>query len=70
MEDALRALPGVVSVIVDLATERATVTYIPGAVGLADSRRAVAEAGYEVLEAPAEGAAAEDEAERKMRESR
>ncbi|MCS7283951.1 MAG: copper ion binding protein, partial [Anaerolineae bacterium] len=72
VEDALRSLPGVVSVSVNLATEKATVTHIPGIVSLADFRRAVAEAGYEILEAPAEGAAAamEDEAERKMRESR
>ncbi|MCX7844300.1 MAG: heavy metal translocating P-type ATPase, partial [Candidatus Bipolaricaulota bacterium] len=72
VEDALRSLPGVVSVSVNLATEKVTVTYIPGTVSLADFRRAVAEAGYEIREAPAEGAAAamEDEAERKMRESR
>jgi len=72
VEEALRALPGVVSVVVNLATEKATVTYVPGTVGLADFRRAVAEAGYEVLEAPAEGVAApvEDEAERKMRQAR
>ncbi len=72
VEDALRALPGVVSVVVNLATEKATVTFVPGTVGMADFRRAVAEAGYEVLEIPAEQAAApaEDEAERKMRQSR
>ncbi|RME35149.1 MAG: cation-translocating P-type ATPase, partial [Thermoflexia bacterium] len=72
VEDALRALPGVVSVVVNLATEKATVTFVPGTMGMADFRRAVAEAGYEVLEIPAEQAAApaEDEAERKMRQSR
>jgi Cu+-exporting ATPase len=71
VEEALRGLPGVVSAAGNLATEKATVTFIPGLVGIPDFKRAVAEAGYEVLEAPAEAAAAEeDEAERKMRESR
>jgi Cu+-exporting ATPase len=71
VEEALRGLPGVVSASVNLATEKATVTFIPGVVGIPDFQRAVAEAGYEVLEAPAERAVAEeDEAERKMRESR
>ncbi len=72
VEEALRGLPGVVSVTVNLATEKATVTFIPGVVGIPDFQRAVAEAGYEVLEVPAGGAAAaeEDEAERRMRQAR
>ncbi|MCX7854956.1 MAG: heavy metal translocating P-type ATPase [Anaerolineae bacterium] len=71
VEEALRGLPGVVSASVNLATEKATVTFIPGVVGIPDFKKAVAEAGYEVLEAPAQGvAAAEDEAERKMRQAR
>ncbi|MGQ9718159.1 MAG: heavy metal translocating P-type ATPase, partial [Anaerolineae bacterium] len=71
VEEALGRLPGVVSAAVNLATEKATVTFVPGTVGIPDFQRAVAEAGYEVLEAPAEGAAAEeDEAERKMRQAR
>ena len=71
VEEALSRLPGVVSAAVNLATEKATVTFIPGVVGIPDFQRAVAEAGYEVLEAPAEGMAAEeDEAERKMRQAR
>ncbi len=71
VEEALRALPGVVSASVNLATEKATVTFIPGVVGIPDFKRAVAEAGYEVLETPAAGAVAEeDEAERKMRQAR
>ena len=48
VEKALAKLPGVLSVNVNLATERATVEYIPTVTGLADFRRAVAEAGYEV----------------------
>lgn len=72
VEEALSQVPGVVSVSVNLATEKATVSYIPGVATLSDLRKAVAGAGYEVLETPAvgEAAPAEDEAERKMRESR
>jgi Cu+-exporting ATPase len=77
VEKALNKVPGVTEASVNLATERATVTYVPGATGLADFKRAVAEAGYEVLERPEEegdAAAAEaeqeDEAERKMRLAR
>ncbi len=72
VEKALAAVPGVVATSVNLATEKATVTFIPGVAALADFRKAVAEAGYEVLETPAEGAPVpvEDEAERKMRASR
>ena len=74
IERALKKVPGVLEANVNLATEKATVTYIPELVTMADLKRAVAEAGYEVLEAPAEGPAAieeeEDEAERKMREAR
>ncbi len=56
VEEALRSLDGVLEANVNLATERATVEYIPGLVGMEDFRRAVADAGYEVLEMPAEGA--------------
>jgi len=73
VERALKKVPGVVEASVNLATEKATVTYIPGVVGFADFKRAVAEAGYEVLEVREErgiGAEEEDEAERKMREAR
>ncbi|MGQ9555330.1 MAG: heavy metal translocating P-type ATPase [Anaerolineae bacterium] len=56
VEKALRAVPGVISAAVNLATERATVTYIPGAASLADLKEAVVGAGYQVLEAPTEAA--------------
>ena len=49
VESALSALPGVLKANVNLATERATVEYVPGLVSLPDFERAVAEAGYEVL---------------------
>ena len=73
VERALNKVPGVVEVNVNLATEKATVTFVPGAAGPADFKRAVADAGYEVLEAPAEALAEqeqENEAERKMRQAR
>jgi Cu+-exporting ATPase len=50
VENALNGLEGVARASVNFATERATIQYIPGAVSMADFRRAVKEAGYEVLE--------------------
>ena len=72
VEKALSRVPGVVEANVNLATEKATVTFVPGVAGMEDFKRAVAEAGYEVLEVPEEGAVEEeeDEAERKMRQAR
>ncbi len=71
VERALKKVPGVIEANVNLATEKATVTYIPSLASLADFKRAVAEAGYEVLEVASEAAGEEeDEAERKMREAR
>ncbi len=49
VEKALRDVPGVVRADVNFATERAAVQYVPGAVSVEDLRRAVAQAGYEVL---------------------
>ena len=76
VEKALSKVPGVTEVNVNVATEKATVTFVPGVAGLADFKRAVAEAGYEVLDAADAGDAGateaeqEDEAERKMRDAR
>jgi len=71
VEHALKSVDGVTSVNVNLATERATVEYVPGLVSLDDLRRAVADAGYEVLEAPAEAAEeGVDETEKKMAAAR
>ncbi len=50
VEGGLRGVPGVLNVNVNLATERATVEMIPGAVTLADLKRAVEDVGYEVLD--------------------
>ncbi|NIN68829.1 MAG: heavy metal translocating P-type ATPase [Anaerolineae bacterium] len=66
VERALKSVQGVVSASANLATETATVEYIPGEVSVADLKRAVHEAGYEVLEA-AEEEEVEDW-ERKARE--
>jgi len=50
VEGALGDLAGVLQASVNLATERATVAYIPELVGLDDFRQAVAAIGYRVLD--------------------
>lgn len=62
VERALGKVDGVVSVGVNLATERATVEYLPGVATLEALRTAVHDAGYEVLQT-AVGPAAEAEAD-------
>ncbi len=47
VEEALKSVPGVVSVSVNLASEKATVEYLEGT-EFADLRRAVKDAGYEL----------------------
>jgi len=47
VEEALSSVPGVLSASVNLASEKATVEYLEGT-GLADMRRAVKDAGYEL----------------------
>jgi len=59
VEGALAKTPGVLNVNVNLATEKATVEYIPTVTGPPDFRRAVAGAGYEVLRRPEEAALGE-----------
>src|SRR5512143_955296 len=49
VENGLKEVPGVLNVAVNLATERATVEMIPGAVTIADLKHAVQDTGYEVL---------------------
>jgi P-type Cu+ transporter len=53
VEKALNKVPGVLNASVNLATERASVTYLPGLTGLAQLKRAVRESGYGVLEVEA-----------------
>ncbi len=51
VEIALRGLDGVVAVSVNFATEKAAIDYFPSQVGIREFKRAVREAGYEVVEA-------------------
>jgi Cu+-exporting ATPase len=57
VERALRKPPGVLKADVNLATEKATVTYLPGQASRDDLVAAVKAAGYDVIEEPAAGAA-------------
>jgi len=72
VEKTVRGLTGVVRAAVNLATERLTVTYLPGIIMPAAIARAVQDAGYRMLvgqdgAAPAEpGAAAEEERRRQV----
>ena len=49
VESVLNGLEGVVKASVNFATERATVGYTPAVVSMQDFRRAVKDAGYEIL---------------------
>jgi len=71
IESALRELDGVVSANVNLATERATVEYLPTQVSLSDLKKAITDAGYAVREMAAEeGEAVDKEREAREREIR
>ncbi len=48
-EEALKELPGVRNVVVNLATGKAMVEYDPDKVSLKDMKKAVSEAGYDVV---------------------
>jgi P-type Cu+ transporter len=48
-----KVVPGVLGANVNLATERASVTYLPATTGLAQLKRAVRESGYGILEVKA-----------------
>ncbi|MEX2502482.1 MAG: heavy metal translocating P-type ATPase [Trueperaceae bacterium] len=65
VERALGKRPGVLEASVNLATERATVRYLPSTVSTADLANVVREAGYEVLDtAGADGGADVERASR------
>ena len=49
VEGALQTVPGVIDASVNLATERATVEYLPGTAGTAAFREAVSAAGYQLV---------------------
>lgn len=51
VERALSKVDGVLSASVNLATERATVQYLPASVGVAQLRQSITAAGYEVRQA-------------------
>ena len=76
VQKALSRVPGVTEANVNLATEKATVTFVPGVAALPDFEAAVAEAGYEVLEDETSAGletpvrSLEDESERKMAAAR
>jgi P-type Cu+ transporter len=67
VERAINKQPGILSVNVNLATEKATVNYIPGAVRRGDLVKAVEKAGYGVLDLS--NAAAPEDAERAARQA-
>ncbi|HWR12948.1 MAG TPA: heavy metal translocating P-type ATPase [Rectinemataceae bacterium] len=61
VERAIGKLPGVISVTVNLATERATVKYSPAVLRLSEVKGAIKKAGYEPLAMEAVSAAKIDE---------
>jgi Cu+-exporting ATPase len=64
VEEALKEAPGVVNASVNLATEKATVEYVPGVTGIPELSRAVQEVGYRVEGVEGEGRGSADELER------
>jgi Cu+-exporting ATPase len=68
VEQALRATEGVVGASVNLATEQATVEFVPGLADLDVLRRAIRGAGYDAL--AVDEATVDREAERRARELR
>lgn len=71
VEGGLAGTQGVLQAAVNLATERATVTYISSLVTLNNLKRAVAETGYQVLEVEeTSDEEHEDQEERKMADAR
>jgi P-type Cu+ transporter len=68
IERNLKKMPGVVNANVNLATERATVEFIPTLTGYADFTRRIKEIGYGVVETAGLKAPADAEAEARERE--
>ena len=50
VQDALASIEGVLSASVNIATEKATMEYIPARAGIRDFRKAVRGAGYDIVE--------------------
>ncbi|HSG43346.1 MAG TPA: heavy metal translocating P-type ATPase [Anaerolineales bacterium] len=72
VQAALAKVKGVLSASVNLATEKATVTYIPGVSGFEDFKKAVDATGYTLLDLSEanEGEDQADQEERKMQDAR
>ena len=70
VERALGKVAGVLAANVNLATEKATVTFLPEATSVPALRNAVRDAGYEVLEVDAGRSAVDTEREARDREVR
>jgi Cu+-exporting ATPase len=70
IERALHKLSGVHEASVNLATERATVSYEPDIVRLSAIKQAITAAGYTPLDVEASASSVDDDAERKSRETR
>ena len=72
VDKALETVPGVLDASVNLATESAQVTLVPGMVTLDDLKQAVANAGYDVTSTPEDHASEsqDDKTERKTRDAR
>jgi Cu+-exporting ATPase len=68
IERNLKKMPGVASASVNLATERATVEFIPTLTGYADFKRWIEEIGYGVVETAGLKAPADAEADARARE--
>ncbi|GIW26244.1 heavy metal translocating P-type ATPase [Meiothermus sp.] len=68
VERALKKLDGVLEASVNLATERATVKFLPASTGLAQLKRAVRDAGYGVIEAASDKNRTDAEREARQRE--
>ncbi len=70
VEGALSDMTGVVSAHVNLATERASVSFVPDLAGMPEFKSAVTASGYQVLEAADRDAAEIDEVDREEQKMR
>ncbi len=66
IEDALKEVEGVITASVNLATEKAFVTYDPSVATLAAMKAAIVDAGYEVIESEGTESVEREEAHRKQ----
>ncbi|HEU5102501.1 MAG TPA: heavy metal-associated domain-containing protein [Roseiflexaceae bacterium] len=63
VEKALKKVPGVLDASVNLASEQASVTYVPASAGWNDLKAAVEKAGYGVIERAKTDSAADEDVE-------